>query len=219
MPVAAALPELAFAVHDAAPAEHAAVPTLELSLGVTCPSGHDVRSVLLDVQVQIATRRRGYDDAERASLTELFGAPEHWATSLRSLPWTRATLVVPAFSGETTATLPLVCTYDLEVAAARYLAALDERDVPLELLFSGTVFFAGPDGRLQIARISWESEAEYRLPVAVWRDVMDRHFPQEAWLRLDRTRFDRLLDFRARHALGSWDATVDALLDAAEAAP
>jgi hypothetical protein len=136
-----------------------------------------------------------------------------WGTTLRTLLWSRLTTVVPPFTGSTVVELPLVCTYDFEVAAARYLDALDDGIVPLELLFSGAVFYAGPDGRLQTVRISWESEAEYRMPVAVWRGVMDRHFPDAAWLRLGRGQFDRLLAFRSERALGSWDAAVDVLLE------
>ena len=213
MSVAAAIPQLDFAVEDAAPVEHAAVPTLRFALRITSPTGHDIRSVVLDTQIQIAARRRGYDDAARDSLVELFGPAENWGTSLQTLLWTRTTVVVPPFSGSALVDIPLACTYDFEVAAARYLDALDGGEVPLEFLFSGAVFYAGDDGRLQTVRISWEAEAEYRLPVAVWRAVMDRHFPQAAWLRLSRAQFARLLAFRSARALGSWDATVDALLE------
>jgi hypothetical protein len=216
MSVVATMPELGFAVEDAAPLEHAVVPTLNFSLRVTSPGGHDIRSVLLDTQIQIAARRRGYDGAARESLFELFGPRENWGTSLRTLLWTRTTLVVPPFQGETTVDVPLTCTYDFEVAAARYLDALDDGEVPLEFLFSGAVFYTGEDGRLQTIRISWEAEAEYRLPVAVWRATMERHFPGAAWMRVGRERFDRLLAYRSSHALGSWDATFDALLDGRE---
>lgn len=206
------MPQLDFAVQDAAPVAHAAVPMLRFALRIDSRGGHDIRSVLLDTQIQIAARRRGYEGSDRESLSELFGPPESWGTSLRTLLWARTTIAVPPFAGSTVVDLPLACTYDFEVAAARYLGALDGGEVPLELLFSGAVFYAGDDGRLQTIRIPWEAEAEYRLPVAVWRETMDRHFPGAAWLRLGRERFDRLLAYRSRHALGSWDATVDALL-------
>lgn len=219
MSVAVAIPQLDFAVDDAAPVEHAAVPTIGFALRVASRGGHAIRSVLLDVQIQIAARRRSYDAAARESLFELFGPPESWSTSLRTLLWARTTLAVPPFHGETQVELPLVCTYDFEVAAARYLGALSGGEVPLEFLFSGAVFYTGEDGRLQTVRISWEAEAEYRLPVAVWRATMDRHFPGGAWLRLDRERFDRLLAYRARHALGSWEQAVDRLLAGEEAPP
>ena len=212
-PLAGPVPELAFAVLDAAPLPHAAAPTLAFSLRIDCPDGPPVRSILLDTQVQIAARRRAYDERAQARLFELFGPVKDWGGTLRTLLWTRTTLAVPPFTGTTVVELPVPCTYDLEVAASRYLDALGDGEVPLELLFSGTVFYAGAGGRLQAARISWEGDAEYRLPVRVWRATMDAHFPGTAWLRLPKASFDRLCAYRARHALPGWEETVDALLE------
>ena len=96
--------------------------------------------------------------------------------------------------------------------ATRYFDALRDGDVPLELLFSGTVFYTAPDGRLQTARLSWDLEAEYRLPVAVWRAAIDHHFPGTAWLRLDRESHDRLVAYKSRRALPMWAAVMDELL-------
>src|SRR5439155_4061522 len=120
--------------------------------------------------------------------------------------------VVPALKGSTVAEVRVVGTYGLEVAAAGYFGALDGGEVPLELLFSGTVFYAGADGRLQAERIAWTKEATYELPVSVWRETMDRHFPGSAWLRLSRDCYDRLRAYRARNAFASWDDAMAALL-------
>jgi hypothetical protein len=83
--------------------------------------------------------------------------------------------------------------------------------VPLELLFSGSVFYAD-DGRLQTTRLSWEKEAEFRLPVRVWKETMERYFRGTAWLRLRKESFDRLSAFKSRNALATWDDALDALL-------
>jgi hypothetical protein len=211
-PIAGSVPELAFAVLGAAPAEHAAAPMLNFDLRVEAPGGEAIRSILLDTQIQIAARRRTYDPASHERLSDLFGAHERWGTTLRTLLWTRTTLVVPPFIGETTVALPVACSYDLDVAASRYLDALGEGDVPLEFLFSGTVFYAGADGALQAGRISWEQEAEFRLPVATWRETMDRFFPGTAWLRIGRESYDRLRAYTARNALATVDDALDRLL-------
>jgi hypothetical protein len=213
----ATAPALAFSVLDAAPVAHAATPTLAFSVRVDAPGGQAIRSVLLEVQLQIAARRRRYDAGAEERLLELFGPVDGWGSTLRNLLWTRATLVVPPFSGSTVVELPIACSYDMDVLASKYLDALAGGEVPLELLFSGTVFYAGGDGRLQAARISWEQDAEYRLPVSVWRATMERHFPGSAWLRLDKERFDRLAAYRARRALPSWEAAIDSLLSEREA--
>jgi hypothetical protein len=201
------VPELSFSVEGGERVEHAAVPTLAFALGVA--SELPVRSVLLDVQLQIAARRRPYDSAAHERLFELFGPVEQWGTSLRTLLWTRATLVVPPFTGTTVAQLPIACSYDLDVTASRYFDALDDGEVPLEFLFSGTVFYGAP---LQAARISWESEAAYRMPVALWRETMDRYFNGTAWLRLPKPSLDRLAAHKSRHALATWEDVVDSLL-------
>lgn len=211
-PTGGAMVDLGFAVRSAAPVAYAAVPTLGFELEVESRSGQAIRSISLDVQIQIAARRRGYSDAEQPQLLDVFGAPEGWATTLRTLPWLRLSRVVPPFEGTTVVDLHVPCTYDFEVTAAKYLAALRDGDVPLELLFGGTVFYTAAGGLLQTAMINWDSEVEYRMPVAAWRATMDMYFPGSAWLRLERDAFDRLYAFRARHSLTSWEQTVDRLL-------
>jgi hypothetical protein len=205
-----AVPDVAFTIRGAAPLEHAAVPTLSFALEVA--GGQDVRSIVLDVQLQIAARRRPYDESAHDRLFELFGPPEAWGTSLRTLPWTRMTVVVPPFDGSTAVDLHVPCSYDLEVVASRYFDALEDGEVPLEFLFSGTVFYGTP---LQAARLSWESEAEYRLPVQVWKATMERHFRDTAWLRVRKDRFDRLATYKSRRALATWEDVVDELLERA----
>jgi Family of unknown function (DUF6084) len=208
--VLATIPQLGFAVEGVERVEHAAVPTVQFLVRVESPV--PVRSVLLDVQIQIAARRRAYDDAARDRLFELFGAPSGWGTTLRTLPWTRVTVVVPAFSERSVVPVPVPVSYDLEVVASRYLDALSDGDVPLEFLFSGTVFHGQP---LQAVRISWESEAAFAMPVAVWKETLERYFRGTAWLRLRKDRFDRLSAYKSRRALATWEDVVDSLLDEA----
>jgi hypothetical protein len=213
---AGAVPELGFTVLGCEPLRHAAAPSLRFSLAIDA-QGAAVRSVMLDVQLRIAATQRGYSEAEQAQLGDLFGEAHRWGDTLRNLLWTQATLVVPPFDGSTVVDLIVPCTYDFDVAAAKYLAGLHDGDIPLELLFSGTVFYVGAAGAIQINRISWNAEAAHRLPVRVWRETMDHYFPNAAWLRLHRDAFERLVAFRARNALTSWEAVVAALLEGREA--
>ena len=207
-------PELDFEVADGGVLTHAAVPTLRFDLGIAAVSGPTaVRSVALNVEVRIAATKRGYDRSEQDKLFELFGQPSEWGRNLRTLHWTALTVNVPPFTAATRVELPIVCTYDLEVSASQYLDGLEDGDVPLEFLFSGTVFYADPAGRLQVGRIGWDKEAAYCLPVTAWREMMDRYFPDSAWLRLRREQFEKLSAYKARHSLPSWEAAVDSLLD------
>jgi hypothetical protein len=207
-----AVPQLSFRVQDAAAERYAAAPTLNFALRIERAGGGLVRSILLDTQIQIAARRRSYEAIEQGWLAELFGTPDRWGTTLRTLLWTRTTLVVPPFTDAAEVTLPVACSYDLEASAASYLSGLRDGEAPLEFLFSGSIFYAGPGGMLQTARISWEHEAEYRLPVRVWREAMDRHFPGAAWLRLGRPTFDRLRAYKAEHGLRTLEDAVERLL-------
>ena len=126
------------------------------------------------------------------------------------------TTMVPAFSALTEIEVQMPCTYDLEVASARYLQALDDGTIPLLLLFSGTVFLAQGNG-YSVELVPWSAEASFRMPVSVWQDVVNLHFPGSAWLRCSRETLDALSAFKAEHALPTWDATLGALLAEAEA--
>jgi hypothetical protein len=205
------MPDLAFRVEAAEAVEFAATPTLLLKLRVEEASGDPIRSISLATQVRIAANRRGYTPEEQQRLVDLFGDPHRWDSTLGSLLWANLTTVIPPFAGSTLVDVSLACTYDFEVATARYLHALDDGRVPLELLFSGTVFYQGQAG-LQVERISWDKDARFDLPIEVWQRAVEAVFPNTAWLRLPLDTFERLASYRARHALPSWEAALDALL-------
>jgi Family of unknown function (DUF6084) len=202
-----------FDVESASVLEHAAAPTLSFDLALESPG--DIRSVALNVEIRIAATRRAYAEAEQQRLVELFGRPEDWGRNLHAIHWTTLNVTVPAFSGRTVAELKVPCSYDVEVAGARYMNALEDGRVPLEFLFSGAVFHTD-EGRLQVARIGWDKECDFRLPVSLWREAMDRHFPGAAWLRLDRDSYERLAAYKARHTHLTWERTIDALLAEAD---
>jgi hypothetical protein len=210
-------PELAFSVREGGVLEHAAVPTLRFVVAIdTVGAAAQVRSVALNVELRIAATRRRYEAAERDRLVELFGHQDDWGRNLKTLHWTALTVHVPPFTGSTEIELPVTCTYDLEVSASKYFNALEDGEVPLEFLFSGTVFYAGADGRLQVGRIGWDKDASYRLPVSAWREMIERYFPDSAWLRIRRDSFDRLTAYKARHTLLTWEQTIERLLREAE---
>jgi hypothetical protein len=209
-----AMPELDFGVEDARAAQFAAVPTLNFLLRLTSP-GSSIRSIALRTQIRIAVARRPHDAATQERLMELFGHSSSWANTVRSLPWADATVNVGGFEETILVEVPVVCTYDFEVTAAKYLHSLNDGMIPLEFLFSGTVFY-DEGGSLRVIQIPWEKEATYELPVSEWRSLIDRYFPDTGWLRVRRDVFDRLYAYRARNALLSWERTLEALLDNAD---
>lgn len=194
---------------------YAAGPTVLLHVQVTEESGIPIHAVALRAQVRILPQRRRYDDVEAAALADLFGRRTSWAQSLKPLQLAFLSAMVPSFTGSTEVALHLPCSYDVDVAAHKYLAALEDGVVPLLILFSGT-WFTERDGRLQVLPIPWDREATFGLPVAAWRDAMDQHFPGAAWLRVGRDTFEALSRYRSAHGLLGWDDAIGRLLAAAE---
>jgi Family of unknown function (DUF6084) len=210
------VPDLDFAVEGAEVLEFAAVPSLLFKLRIENLQQEPIRSVALNTQIRIAATGRHYETAEQERLLEVFGEPSRWKDTLRSLLWTHTVLQVSPFSGSTVVEMPVPCTYDLEVVWAKYFYALEGGEVPLEFLFSGTVFYAGEEGRLQVERISWDKEAEFRLPVRLWKEMMEHYFPNTTWIRLRRDAFEGLYDYKIRNGLPTWEAAVEALLRASQ---
>lgn len=198
----------AFEVLDAGPVAHAAAPTLRFALRVTETSGADVHAIALGAQLQIDPAKRSYDDATRERLVELFGEPARWAATTRSFLWAQIGTVVPAFSGAADFSLDVPCTYDLEVAAAKYVYSLPDGEVPLTFHFSGTILHS----ERQIAMVPWSCSASFRLPVETWRALMGAHYPGGGWVRLETETLDRLAARKAAGGLPSYDATIAGLL-------
>jgi hypothetical protein len=194
---------------------YAASPTVLLRMRARDSSGERVHALALRCQVRIEPVRRSYADAEAAKVVDLFGDRPRWGSTMQPLQLAFLSQVLPGFTGECTFDLALPVSYDVEVAAHKYLAALEDGDVPLLLLFSGQVF-TGTAGAIAVQPVPWHKETAVRLPVAVWRAAVDAHFPGQAWLRVRRETFDRLSVYRGRHGLTSLDEALDRLLDEAE---
>jgi hypothetical protein len=188
---------------------YAAVPTLDLRLRIT--AREPVHALALRCQIMIEPKRRHYGPDEERRLTELFGDTPRWGETLRPFLWTNVSTVVTSFTDTTEIDLPIACTYDFEVAAAKYMHALDDGEIPIVAMFSGTVFARSAAG-LSASPVSWSEEASYRLPVTLWRDMMDLYFPNSGWLRLRRETIDALHRYKTERALLSWDETFEQLL-------
>jgi hypothetical protein len=207
---------LSFQVDGAEPTPFAVAPLLTFRLRVTnTPPDEAIHNVVLRCQIQIESTRRKYQAEEEARLRDLFGEPERWGQTLRAMLWTHATVVVPPFAGETVAELPVVCTYDFNLAVTKYFYALEQGEIPLNFLFSGSVFYQDGDA-LQVAPISWSKEARFRLPVAAWRRLMEVYYPNLAWLQLRQDVFDRLYRYKVRHGIPTWEQVVERFLSAAD---
>ena len=205
-------PEVAFAVLGARPVKYAAAPTLALDLEITESHGRHVYMLALSVQLMIEPARRAYDDEAHERLVELFGAPERWAVTTRSLVWSTRDVVVPAFTGRTTVTVPIDCHYDLELAAAKYLHALTDGEAPLALHFNGMVYYPGEDSALQIVLLPWSNSIGFRMPVSVWRETIEHYYPGTAWVGVRAETLEALQRAKLARGLATLNDTVTALL-------
>jgi hypothetical protein len=202
-----------FEVQDVTWVADSAAPMLSFALGVSETSGREVFTIALTAQINIDPARRAYDADTREALVELFGEPERWAATTHSFLLAHATTLVPSFSGQTTFTMPVPCTYDLEVAAAKYIHSLPDGEVPLSFHFTGSVLYRGDDGQMQVILIPWTCSAQWRMPVTSWREMMAHHYPGGGWIRVSDETLAELARHKARRGLHSYDATVNELLD------
>lgn len=211
------MPELHFSIEGAEAVTNAAAPLIALKLRITnLPSDEVIHTLTLRCQVQIEPARRAYVSKERTQLLDLFGEPERWSRTVRPLLWMNTTVAVPGFTGTRVANVELPCTFDFNVATTKYFHALQSGDIPLCVMFSGTVFYKGQDGALQVSQVPWDLEANFRLPISVWKEMMDLHFPNSAWLCLQRNTFDQLYRYKMRHGLPTWEQAIAKALSVEE---
>jgi hypothetical protein len=211
------MPNLSFRIEGAHIVPFAAAPTLAFKVRIENANPDEmIHTIALRCQIQIDVTRRRYTQGEQNRMRDLFGEPNRWSQTLRSLLWTHANLVVPGFQGSTIAELPVPCTFDFNVAATKYFEGLAEGEIPLHVMFSGTVFYAYTDDSLKVVPISWDKETRFKLPVKIWRDMMDFYYPNSVWLSLRRDIFDRLYQYKTQHGIPTWEQALERVLPVQE---
>jgi hypothetical protein len=216
------VPDLSFQVLTAEPVPFAVGPLLRFKLRVSqqAIAGNGIVPILavtLQCQVRIETTQRRYEATEKEKMLDLFDTPERWGNTLRPMLWTHTGAAVGSFTDAIVVDLPVPCTFDFNVAATKYFHALGDGEIPINLLFSGTVFHESETGGLQVALLPWNKETAFRLPVRIWKDMMERYYPNSAWLCLRRDVFDRLYQYKSRHRMPTWEQALESLLPAIDA--
>ena len=207
--------DLNFQIDSVEAPPYAAAPLLMFKLRISdSQAATPIHSVALRCQVRIEPTRRRYEPAEQELLRDLFGEPSRWGQTLRSMLWTHASVTVKPFMGSTVVDLLVPCTYDFNVATTKYFHAIEEGEVPLCFLFSGTIFYSGEeDGALQVAQIPWEKEVNYRLPIRAWKEMMELYYPNSAWVCLRKDVFERLYRYKITSGLPTWEQALERLMD------
>jgi hypothetical protein len=207
--------DLVFDCVDCKPDRYGASPALLFRLRVAETTGAKLHSIALRCQFRIEPQRRRYSPVESEGLTDLFGGPERYGDTLHPMQFATVSLNVQGFTGSTEVDIPVPCSYDLEVATGRYFDALEDGEVPLILLFSGTVFYRDESGSTIAGQVPWDKEATYRLPVSIWREMIDIYFPNSGWLMLHNDTVKALTRFKSREAVAGWDEVMAVLLERA----
>lgn len=202
---------LEFRVLDITADRYAESPQLLARIRVEESTGERIHTMAVRAQVMIEPQRRPYSEDESAGLLDQFGDRPRWKDTLKPFLWTFAGTMVSGFSGSTEFDLPIPCSYDFEVTASKYLHAIRDGEIPLRMLFSGTVFGRGTTG-FSVEQIAWNLEAEHRLPVATWTELMDHFYPNAGWLRMDRETIAALVRYKGAHGCTTWDEVFGKLL-------
>jgi hypothetical protein len=211
------VPDLAITVEKAEAVPFSASPALVFSLRVKNANPEEqIHTVVLRCQIQIEVARRKYTGEDQAQLRDLFGEPERWGNTLRSLHWTNANVTIPQFTESTTAELQVPCTFDFNIATTKYFNGITGGELPVCLMFSGTVFYADPAGALRVSPISWGLEAKFRFPVGVWKDMMETYYPNSAWLCLRKDVFEELHRFKVDRGIPTWEQAFEIMLAASK---
>jgi hypothetical protein len=208
----AGAPDPDFEVLSASPIEHAAAPTVGFRVRASDDSGRRVFTIAVTAMITVEPSKRPYDPASRERLVELFGEPERWASTTTNFRWAQAESLVPAFTGSTEFELVVACSYDLELAAAKYFHGLEDGVAPLRFHFNGTVFYEADDGRMQIVQIPWDRSPRFRMPIEVWRRTIDAAYPYRAWVPVHTETLARLQRRKSEHGLPNFDAVIGELL-------
>ena len=209
------MPDLTITVEKAEVVPFAASPLLAFKLNLRNSDPQElIHTVVLRSQVQIEVTRRRYTPQEQERLRDLFGEPQRWGQTLRNLLWTNTSTVIPQFTGATTTELQVPCSFDFSIATTKYFDGLTEGEIPIFLMFSGTVFYGDETGALRVGPISWEKETKFRMPLAVWKEMMERYYPNSAWLCLRKDVFEGLHRFKVERGIPTWEEAFEILLAA-----
>ena len=134
------MPDLQFQVEDVVATPNALTPQLSFKVRITNSEPDPVHSMALRVQVQIEPVRRRYTRSRA-------GASEGTVRRAGALEQDPATAAVDQrecqclwFCGSTVIDVPVPCTFDFNIAVTKYIYGLENGELPVTLLFSGTVF-------------------------------------------------------------------------------
>jgi Family of unknown function (DUF6084) len=153
--------DLSFKIEAAAFVPLVVAPTLILKLRITnADAGVLIHSTAICCQMRFEATRPHCKAEEQG---------------LRNSLWAYAWVEVPSFRDSTLVDLPIPCTSDFAAIAAKHFDGHSAEKIPPPLRFSGTALYADAEDIVRRAQILWEHDREFKLPVRIWRDMIDAY--------------------------------------------
>ena len=177
-------PAPSFAVRGARVPRHSRRrrPSSSTSRSTTPPSAQ-VFTIALAVQIAIEPAQRRYDEETRERLTELLGEPgPDRLADADACPGRRSTCSSSRFTERPRSR----CRSPATTTSRSPPPTTSARSPTARCRWSSTSTAASTtratDGRLQIVQISWEESSDYRMPIEVWQEMIDAHYPYRGWI-------------------------------------
>ena len=161
----------------------------------------------LSVQIQIEPAKRRYDAVDG----EAHGAlrdPHRWTVTAQRMLWTIEACCPVLHGVDSEAEIPVLCNYDVELAATKYFHSVTDGEIPLAFHFNGSVYYSGDEGRLQVVQVPWDTVADFTMPIAIWREMIDSYYPYRGWVPVHRDTLDALQRLKARRGAPTLDAAI-----------
>jgi hypothetical protein len=215
--VKAISPDVEFAVEKAEALQFGAAPHIIFKLRISNSTSAGIHTIILRCQITLDVARRRYSPEEQQRITDLFGEPSRWGETLRPVLWANTSTIVPGFEQTTVTDLQVPCTFDFNVGSTKYFAGIESGDIPISFYFSGTIFYAGERNMLQVVQIPWEKETSFRMPVKVWREMMDTYYPNTVWVCLHRDTFDEFYAYKMKRGIPTFDQALIQAIEASKA--
>jgi len=88
------MPDLSFHIEKAEPQRFTVAPTLLFKLRIANAAPNEtIHSVALRCQIQLEVARRQYTPEDQSHLKDLFGEPDRWSQTLKTMLWTHASVI------------------------------------------------------------------------------------------------------------------------------
>ena len=209
------MPDLSFQIEAASVVPFAASPTHRISSSTINNAVPDeaIHTIALRCQIQIEVTRRRYTPEEQERLLDLFGKPDRWSQTLRSLLWTHANRGCSRFRRDRARTS--ICRFPAPSTSMSRRPSIS-RGSPMatsrcscsSAAPSSTRRRQPPAGRAHLVGSGSTIQAACKM----WREMMDAYYPNSAWLNLRRDVFDRLYRYKMQHGIPTWEQALEQIL-------